>query len=110
MVSNLNEYSFAYFLCDKLIFNSVALFKGWADCSEWGCTTSYGPDPNKTCIFPFKYRGKTYNCCTFDDNYATDTDAWCSTKVDRTGEHLSGQGKYGFCEPKCQPKPAGKFS
>ena len=30
------------------------------------------------------------------------TEAWCSTKVDESGEHISGHE--GFCEPACQPK------
>ena len=79
------------------------------DCSRLGCTTTHGPDPNKTCIFPFKHKGKIYNCCTSDDNYVTDKKAWCSTKVDRFGTHQVGQGKYGFCEPKCQSKIVGKL-
>ena len=29
----------------------------------------------------------------------------CSTKVDNSGEHVEGQGNYGICEQKCQPKP-----
>ena len=30
-------------------------------------------------------------------------DSWCSTKVDDAGNHVSGQGKYGFCHPECNP-------
>ena len=30
------------------------------------------------------------------------TEAWCSTKVDESGEHISGHE--GFCEPACQPE------
>ena len=30
-----------------------------------------------------------------------ETEAWCSTKVDGSGENISGRD--GFCEPACQP-------
>merc|ERR1711971_457267 len=67
-----------------------------------GCATISGPDPNKPCIFPFKFGDITYNNCTTIGNDPGDTKAWCSTKVDNSGNHIGGQGKYGFCEPKCQ--------
>ena len=73
------------------------------------CTTKTGPDPNKSCQFPFKYDGITYNQCTTDGNEENETLAWCSTKVDNSGNHVAGQGKYGFCEPKCQPRNIGRF-
>ena len=67
------------------------------------CTTTSGPDPNKLCIFPFKFRGITYNSCTTNGNDPGDTNAWCSTKVDDSGEHVGdGQGNWGNCETKCQ--------
>ena len=56
------------------------------DCSELACTTSSGPDSNKSCIFPFEFRGITYNCCTKDGNEDPSADAWCSTKVDESGK------------------------
>ena len=31
-----------------------------------------------------------------------ETEAWCSTKVDESGEHISDDE--GFCEPACQPE------
>ena len=37
-----------------------------------------------------------------------ETEAWCSTKVDDSGEHISGHE--GFCEPSCQPTKVGKES
>ena len=76
---------------------------------ELACTTKTGPDPNKPCQFPFKYKSITYNQCTIDGNEENETSAWCSTKVDDSGNHVAGQGKYGFCEPKCQPKNIGRF-
>ena len=73
------------------------------------CTTKTGPDPNKPCQFPFKYDSITFNQCITHGNGEDETLAWCSTKVDNFGNHVVGQGKYGFCEPKCQPKNIGKF-
>ena len=45
----------------------------------------------------------SYSKCVEDKDYF-----WCSTKVDSAGLHQVGQGKYGFCEPRCQPKIVGK--
>ena len=28
---------------------------------------------------------------------------WCSTKVDSEGNHVDGEGEYGFCSPECSP-------
>ena len=68
-----------------------------------GCITTSGPDPNKPCIFPFKFRNVTYNTCTTSGNEAGNTKAWCSTKVDNLGKHIgNGQGNWGDCESKCQ--------
>ena len=66
------------------------------------CTTTSGPDANKTCIFPFKFAHVTYNRCTTDGNDPGDVKAWCSTKVDDSGKHVGGEGNWGSCELKCQ--------
>ena len=44
------------------------------------------PSSDTKCIFPFKYLGKTYTACTFDD----DTEAWCATKLDLFGNMVEG--------------------
>ena len=50
-------------------------------------TCSVRPPSSYTkCIFPFKYLGKTYTACTFDD----DTEAWCATKLDLLGNMVEG--------------------
>ena len=69
-----------------------------------GCTTESGPDPDKSCVFPFKLGGNTHKCCTLELNDPGETNAWCSTMVDDLGEHVEGQGNWGICETKCQPK------
>ena len=78
--------------------------------SEMACTTTSGDDPDKPCIFPFKFRGITHNNCTLIGNEPGKVSAWCSTKVDDSGKHVGGgKGNWGVCEPKCQPNP-GKYT
>ena len=36
------------------------------------CTTISGPDPDKQCVFPFKYKNKTFHHCTTEDNESFD--------------------------------------
>jgi len=68
-----------------------------------GCATISGPDPNKPCIFPFKFGDITYNNCTTIGNEPGNIKAWCSTKVDDSGKHIgNGQGNWGDCEQYCQ--------
>ena len=57
----------------------------------------YGTSMIKPCVFPFKYRGKTYNHCTNEGFY--DGLFWCSTLTNiETKEHMEGAGFWGFCE------------
>ena len=59
-----------------------------------------------TCIFPFKYKGITYNTCTLHDNLVADT-PWCATTS------LNSQGSFtgdmGNCQKGCE-QPIGKYS
>ena len=48
------------------------------------------------CTFPFTYKGRTFNGCTFFDNY--DDQPWCSVTVDHDGQHTLGQGSWGICD------------
>ena len=64
------------------------------------CTTVSGRKSNKACIFPFKFDGVTFKSCIMSRS-RSQTKAWCSTKVDESGDHISGHS--GFCEPACQP-------
>jgi hypothetical protein len=67
--------------------------------------TDSGAAPGKPCIFPFKFNGVVYFECTWDMAHLTEEKAWCSTEVDPTGHHKSGQGKWGSCGKGC-PVPA----
>ena len=54
--------------------------------TEIDCQTKVYTD----CVFPFKYKGKTYTECTgvnHQDN------VWCSTKVDSNDNYMAGQWK-----------------
>ena len=61
-------------------------------------TTPDGPQVEVPCVFPFIYKGKEYNECTFQKG---DVKAWCSTKVDGNGKHVGGQRQWGYCEKEC---------
>ena len=39
-----------------------------------------------------------YNGCAMD---TMDGKFWCSTKVDRFGQHVSGKGEWGHCSDNC---------
>ena len=51
------------------------------------------------CIFPFKYLGKTYSECTFDD----DTEAWCAASLDLFGNMVGEKMRCGKNCPFQQP-------
>ena len=57
------------------------------------------PSSDVSCIFPFKYLGKTYTECTFDD----DTEAWCATALDLFGNMV--EGKVARCGGDCNVAP-----
>jgi len=69
------------------------------NCPASLCLTKNGPSSNQPCIFPFTFRGKTYNGCPIDPDDSRER--WCSTKVDSRGRHIGGQGNYGNCNSKC---------
>ena len=60
-------------------------------------TTTDSRNPGAKCIFPFKFKGKTYNGCPPD--LKDPSRNWCSTNVDSEGNHVRGGGNYGFCDP-----------
>ena len=73
----------------------VCAIKARVEGSPSMCNTVGGPESGKPCIFPFRFRDKTYNKCTTTGNDPGDDKAWCSTKTDSSGEHI--QGNWGNC-------------
>ena len=60
------------------------------------CKPTKGPVTGKACIFPFTKNGKTCPgpaCCNLDED---PKGAWCSTKVDDQGVHVTDN--YAYCE------------
>ena len=49
--------------------------------------------PNVDCVFPFRFKRKTYDECDTDED-----GPWCSTQVDKDGNH---DGAWGTCGPNC---------
>jgi len=64
-----------------------------ADEQKEDCLTMSG----SACIFPFRFRGQVYNSCTVTGDTAGK--AWCSTKTDQHGNHVSSGGHWGYCKP-----------
>ena len=46
-------------------------------------------------MFPFTYEGVTYSHCTLRH----DSQAWCSTRTDQDGNHISSE--WGYCTQTC---------
>merc|ERR1719219_2803364 len=63
------------------------------------CTTKITKDKpqSKECVLPFRYDDKLYYGCPPDPDVAGEY--WCSTKVDREGNHKLGN--YGLCNTAC---------
>ena len=66
--------------------------------TKLSCKTIAGPDTNKSCIFPFKYKGIIHHNCTLAGD--SSGGAWCSTLVDGEGKHIGGR-HWGTCGQSC---------
>jgi len=76
----------------------------WEDCDpsvcqvSEACLTESGPDAGNSCKFPFRFNGQTYySCARYTWSGQDYGKYWCSTMTDRNGNHVNGQGNYGFC-------------
>merc|ERR1711996_145594 len=56
------------------------------------CQTEFA----NTCIFPFKFRGKTFRSCTFEGT--TNGKAWCATRVNPRNNNVI-PGQWEDCDP-----------
>ena len=84
---------YAGFLSSKSYYQSISFISV--------CKTVSGPAPNKPCVFPFRFKGVTYKTCTFEQS----STPWCSTGVDKYGNHISNKGLYGNCDSRKCPMP-----
>merc|ERR1711874_548558 len=88
--------------------NNQVVTNGWGDCAVSAtsacqtesiqvptCTTTSGPRPGQSCVFPFRHLGIVYTACTSVGEAAP----WCSTSTTSAGTHIDGE--YGFCPSTC---------
>ncbi|XP_059099413.1 CLIP domain-containing serine protease B10-like [Tigriopus californicus] len=70
--------------------------------------TVEGTEFPERCRFPFEYDGELFNACT---TFGDDSNrSWCSVEVDDFGRHVSGRGRWGYCDSaSCQPQTKKKF-
>jgi len=61
------------------------------------CDTVDGPDPHKSCIFPFNFHNAAHTACTTIDG---DLRPWCATNVTESGDLADGNS-WGYCGPGC---------
>ena len=64
----------------------------------------------KECVFPFKYKGITYNTCTKVES--DNGKAWCALELDSKGSGEVIIGKWADCDSVClvEPNPRGPGS
>ena len=63
------------------------------------CLTVAGPKTGMNCIFPFVIDGISHTGCTMHGIEDTEYMPWCSTKVDKDGNHI--KGNWGDCSREC---------
>ena len=62
-------------------------------------TTPDSLDNFQPCVFPFKYKGVTYNECP---QHSINKDrAWCPTELSNNGIFEEGSEYWGFCNENC---------
>jgi len=63
----------------------------------WGGDANYMNSMGKECIFPFIYKGVTYDSCTSEDHFRP----WCPTNLNQQHEVVVGTGHWGTCGATC---------
>jgi hypothetical protein len=69
--------------------------KGCDETNVKGCNSL---QPPKNCVFPFSFRGSTFNSCT-NEGGDVSSELWCSTKTDEFGNHV--RGNWEICPEGC---------
>eukprot|EP00095_Tigriopus_kingsejongensis_P003417 maker-scaffold1126_size61158-snap-gene-0.12 protein:Tk03417 transcript:maker-scaffold1126_size61158-snap-gene-0.12-mRNA-1 annotation:"serine protease easter precursor" len=81
--------------CDLLTCEGL-WSKGPSQRENTQCRTFAGFRPNRPCVFPFILKDKIYNTCTTDLD--ENEELWCSTRVDSSGNHVTGEWGYCTCD------------
>lgn len=61
--------------------------------------TKGGSQPNKVCVFPWRYResqGEAYSGCANPDD--DPRGLWCPTETNSLGIYVIGSAKWGYCK------------
>ncbi len=90
-------FAFAHIVAKKILTN-ISAFTCFA--------MEIQSNKTKPCVFPFKFKNRTYNGCTNIDNPNSLT--WCPTKVHDNGKHFSSDGFWGECSGNCDMDLYGK--
>ena len=98
-VSFIFHYFILVYSLSFLFINLLQQIASWAICKAEGQGKAYGSGDGtaQDCIFPFKYKGKTYTACV------TPSDGqkpYCATKVDSNGNLV--EGKWARCNDFCK--------
>ena len=98
ITSSINKYSLNI---NKLIKNTIHLIE---PCETTIIEESYGTSiQGDQCIFPFTYKGITYDSCVKTDDAECE---WCPVKLDASGVYIA-PGEWGCCNDAC-PKTIDK--
>ncbi len=95
-VGNQNEWGFCEGGCDETNLKGCEDdLKGCEETNVKGCKSL---QPPKNCVFPFSFRGSTFNSCTSEGGDVSG-ELWCSTKTDEFGNHV--RGNWEICPEGC---------
>ena len=86
-----------------LINNIQLIFGMFSECYTHG-----GAHPYARCNFPFKYKGKSFDTCTYFNSF-DENKAWCSTKKDKNDNHIFESGHWGYCKETSSCPLAGRY-
>ena len=82
-----------------MIVICVFNIKPYSVFKEHTCQTEDGWGP---CVFPFKYKDKTYEACTTVGKGGFHKKPWCAYKVDATGKMVSRKWADCIMEKGCE--------
>ena len=96
IIININHF-YRYFQYPKYSYCHFSFILFITECR----TKNNGPEPNKPCLFPFKYQDKVYNECTTDGYGST---YWCATAFP-----VTNSAGWGLCSSSCLATPGNEL-